>query len=220
MTFDAAGLTINKVKMVLRFQKGETVMGARMKRSILDDYKKANDEKRIKIVLDHYSGFMAYVNAYEAGLVRTILAERLYNRRAALGDLGVRVQTSNTGNPTSSEGDEDMIVRQAVRDGDYITALRGADKYETHKWQILLLKDMREIFALVDEQIGCLGDEKDIFVRYLKREFNLATIADSEGVTSDAMKKRFGLLRKEVIANSLDWLELQRPYFYLEQKGA
>ena len=220
MTFDSAGLTINKVEKVLRFQKGEIVMGARMKASILDDYKKANDEKRIKIVLDHYSGFMAYVNAYEKGLIRTIKAERLYNRRKALGDLGVRVQTSNTGNPTSSEGDEDMIVCQAVRAGDYITALRGADRFETHKWEILLLKDMREIYGLVEDQIGALGDEKDIFERYLRREFNLATIADSEGVTSDAMKKRFGILRKEVVANSLRWLEEQRPYSYLEQKGA
>jgi len=195
-------------------------MGARMNVSILDNYRKATDEKRIKIVLDHYSSFMPYVNAYEAGLIRTIKAEREYNRRVALGDPGVRVQTSNIGNPTSSEGDEDMIVRQAVRAGDYITALRGADKFETHKWEILLLKDMREIYGLVEEQIGSLGDEKDVFKRYLKREFKLAAIAGTEGVTSEAMKKRFGILRKDVVDNSLKWLKEQRPYSYLEQKGA
>lgn len=195
-------------------------MGARMNASILDNYRKATDEKRIKIVLDHYSSFMPYVNAYEAGLIRTIKAEREYNRRVALGDPGVRVQTSNIGNPTSSEGDEDMIVRQAVRTGDYITALRGADKFETHKWEILLLKDMREIYGLVEEQIGSLGDEKDVFKRYLKREFKLAAIAGTEGVTSEAMKKRFGILRKDVVDNSLKWLKEQRPYSYLEQKGA
>ena len=55
-------------------------MGARMNASILDNYRKATDEKRIKIVLDHYSSFMPYVNAYEAGLIRTIKAEREYNR--------------------------------------------------------------------------------------------------------------------------------------------
>ena len=43
-----------------------------MKASILDDYKKDNDEKRIKIVLDHYSGFMAFVNAYEKEVKKMI----------------------------------------------------------------------------------------------------------------------------------------------------
>lgn len=195
-------------------------MRARKKTTILDDYKKANDEKRVRIILEHYSGFMAFVNAYEFGLIGTIKAERLYNRRAAIGNPGVRVQTSGIGNPTSCEGDEDMIVREAVRAGDYVTALRGADRFEKHKWEILTLKDMRETFALVEEHIGSLDDEKELFKRYLKHEFDLATIADSEGVTVDAMKKRFRNDRNDVIEKTLFWLNMKRPYFYLEQKGA
>ncbi|WP_022765362.1 hypothetical protein [Butyrivibrio sp. XPD2006] len=195
-------------------------MRARKKTTILDDYKMANDEKRVRIILDNYPGFMTFVNAYEFGLVDTIKAERLYNRRAAIGDTGVRVQTSNIGNPTSSEGDEDKLVREAVRAGDYITALRGADRYEKHKWEILTLKDMRETYALVDKQIGTLEDEKELFRRYLRHEFNLATIAGSEGVTVEAMKKRFKNARNDVIDNTLFWLEMKRPYLYLDQKGA
>ncbi len=195
-------------------------MRKRKNPSIFDSYMASGDEKRIRIILDHYYNFIPVVNAYEFGLVNTIRAERVYNRRTAIGDLGVRVQTSGISNPTASEGDEKTEIQKAVRSGDYITALRGADCYESHKNEILTLQDMRDTYAIVEQEIGSLDDENELFKRYLHHEFDLTTIADSEGVTVDAIKQRFRKARNNVIDNTLFWMARRKPYYYMDEKGA
>lgn len=188
--------------------------------TLFDTYRASGDEKRVRIILDNYYGFIPLVDAYEYGLIDTIKAERKYNRAEANGNLGVRVQTSHISNPTSSEGNEYEEIQRAVRNGDYVTALRGADRFEKHKWEILTLADMRATYALVEKQVGSLKGEDILFRKYLGREFDLTTIAESEGVTVDAIKKRFRKTRNDVIDNTLFLINLKKPYYYLEQKGA
>ena len=188
--------------------------------TLFNTYRASGDEKRIRIILDNYQRFIPLVDAYEFGLIDTIKAERKYNRMEENGDLGVRVQTSCVSNPTATEGDEEEEIQRAVRNGDYITALRGADRFEEHKLEILTLVDMRTTYALVEKQVGSLNGDDVLFRRYLDHEFDLTTIAESEGVTIDAIKQRFRKTRSDVIENTLFCINLKKPYYYLEQKGA
>ena len=184
---------------------------------IVDVYRKASAEEKVRIIMEHYSSFMFIVNAYESDLIDTIKEERFYNRRKANGDLGIRGQSSNISNPASDEGDNEVSIKDAVRLGDYVTALRGADRYEEHKAEILTLYCMRKDFSTVDGQLGCLKNGDEMFKRYLMHEFNLATIADSEGVTVEAVKQRFRKAKKKVIRGAVHWINVRSKYIVLSR---
>ena len=176
-------------------------------------------DRRICIVLEHYTNFIPVVNAYECNLIDTIKEEREYNRRRPNGNLGVRVQTSNITNPTEDEAEIHESIENAVRNGDYATALRGADNYDEHKEEILTLWHMRKTYYLVAGQLSCLDDELKQFKGYVMHEFDLATIADSEGVSVEAIKKRFRKAKGIVIKGARHWIDKQMQYKVLE-KGA
>lgn len=213
------GLMINKVEKVLWFSKGEIEMKVRNSSQIVDIYGRADTEGKIRIVLDNYITFMNMVNAYEDGLIDEIKEERMTNRRLKHGDLGVRVQTSGYSNPTSSEGDEDVEVETAVKAGDYITALRGADCYDYHKAEIVTLRNMRHDFVRVCQQFGAAGKDGKLFERYLLQEFDLIDIADTEGLTIDAVKQRFRRVRKIITEGASRWIKKSDEYFVMK-KGA
>ena len=187
--------------------------------SIVNVYRVASPEGKIRIILANYSNFISIVNAYECGLADTINEERIYNRRKAMGDLGVRVQSSTMSNPTATEGESFSSIINAVREGDYITALKGADRYEEHKAEILTLRHMRKTYKHVSNQLGCLGDRYKPFMSYIMHETDLAEIAEAEGVTVEAIKQRFRKAKKIVIKGAVHWIDEQMDYFVLE-KGA
>ena len=174
---------------------------------------------KVRTVLDNYPTFLNMVNVYEFGLINKIREERVTNRRISRGELGVRVQTSNQSNPTSTEGDERDEISNAVKAGDYITALRGADDFDLHRAEILSLKNMREDYALVCRQFGAVGDDGKLLERYLSHELDLITIADSEGVTLEAIKQRFKKAKKKIIKGCVRWIHESEEYFVME-KGA
>jgi hypothetical protein len=65
-------------------------------RSVLRNYIKAEPEKKAKYILGNFAVFISIVDSCEHSLKRTIKAERRYNRKSALGDVGIRVQNSHT----------------------------------------------------------------------------------------------------------------------------
>lgn len=193
-------------------------MRVRNNSKIISIYNMASPEDKVIFVLENYSRFIPMINAYECGLVDDIIQERIYNRRRSNGDLGVRVQTSYISKPTESEGDLDTIVRDAVRDGDYVTALHGADNYEVHKNEIMTLWYMRRAYKLVEGQLGAL--EEGLYKRYLMHEFDLLSAAESEGVSVDAIKQRFRKAKKTVINGAAPWIRKQDHYYSIFAKGA
>lgn len=193
-------------------------MRVRDNSKIISIYNKANPEGKVVFVLENYARFIPMINAYERGLIDDIKQERIYNRRIENGELGIKVQTSHISKPTESEGELNSIIEKAVREGDYVTALHGADNYETHKIEILILWYMRRAYNLVEGQLGAL--DEDLYKRYLMHEFDLLSVAESEGVTVDAIKQRFRKAKKVVIKGAAPWISKQEHYYDVFAKGA
>ena len=182
-------------------------------------YNISDPEGKVNLVLDNYANFMSMVNVYECGLINQIREERTTNKRIDRGELGVRIQTSTLGNPTASEVDDRDEIERAVKAGDYITALRGADFFELHRAEILSLRNMREDYDLICCQFGAVGEDGKLFKRYLSHEFDLLTIADTEGVSLDAIKQRFRRVRKMIVNGCVHWIHESEEY-YVMKKGA
>ena len=65
-------------------------------------YVGASSEKRVDIIIKHYTDFMGIVDGYIEGLRYMIECEKDSNSHREMGELGVRVQTGGiTGDPTA-----------------------------------------------------------------------------------------------------------------------
>ena len=96
--------------------------------NIVEQYADADTSGRIDILIKYYPNFLRLVEGYEQSLSYIIKQEKEYKHRAARGDLGVRVQTSEISDPTAREAtdkyfrrmkereDRRMLIRRAVLD--------------------------------------------------------------------------------------------------------
>lgn len=103
------------------------------RRNIVERYIRADIEKRVEIILDNYGMFNRILDVYEQSLSVVIRNERDYNRKRLLGDSGIRVQTSNIGDITAQTVVENVTIQQAIHDGDWYAATKGADNQNKHR---------------------------------------------------------------------------------------
>jgi len=103
------------------------------RRNIVERYIRADIEKRVEIILDNYGMFNRILDGYEQSLSIVIRNERDYNRKRLLGDSGIRVQTSNIGDITAQTAVENVTIQQAIHDGDWYAATKGADNQNKHR---------------------------------------------------------------------------------------
>lgn len=167
--------------------------------SVVEDYRRASVNQRIDMILQNFSRFEAIIDCFEKNLSIQIKEEVDYNRHAARGNLGVRVQTSAIANSTQNIACDRDSIEKAVKAGDYITALQGADNYETHRAEILTLQKMRNDYYRVNNLVNSLDPrERRIFKKYILKEATITDIADVENLTFESVKTRIKKSRKQV----------------------
>ncbi len=72
------------------------------------------------------------MEGYEQSLSFIIKEEKAYARRSAQGDLGVKVQTSGTSDPTAKAAIENIMIMEAIQKGDLesVTSELDINKYD------------------------------------------------------------------------------------------
>lgn len=181
--------------------------------NMIEEYADASIEKKVEIILDNYEGFCALVDGYEKCLSIQIRTEREYNRKGSSGDLGIRVQTSGLSDTTARIAIENVSIQEAIKSGDYESALKGADNIEKHKKEIRTLINMRDDYIIVSNQIHVLqGKELRLFKVFLSGEKELQELATEEGMCYNAIWKKIRKSRNAVTAHSLSFLESKYKY--------
>lgn len=175
--------------------------------NLVKEYYCASVTRRIELILKYYPRIDGIIRIYESGLFSEIKDEREARIREMCSDPGVRIQSSNIGNPTQTEAELNQEIATAIRCGDYRTALRDTENYERHKMGILTLKNMRDDYKVVTDIVKCFGrDDDGLYESYLMKKKDLFSIAEEQGVGIDAIKKRFSKSKKEVIINSENFI--------------
>ncbi len=89
---------------------------------------------------------MRLVEGYEQSLSFIIKEEKARKHRQAKGDLGIRVQTSGTSDPTAKEAIDNVMIMEAIRYGDLTSVIRDLDEEVTqiHKMEVRTLRNMKE----------------------------------------------------------------------------
>ena len=178
--------------------------------TLLHMYSEAGPEGRLQIMMGNYAVFPKLIRRVEKKVFYKITVEREYMRSLHRGELGVRIQTSGISDITADEAIDHVTVEEAIRTGKYdrglIRDLENADEYET---AIRTINVMRLDYELLTEIIDDLR-EKDskVIKQYLVEGKLFKEIADSEGKTYDAIKKRIERIRAEIRDQILDCLEM------------
>ena len=96
--------------------------------NIVEQYADSDVGKRIDILIRYYPNFIRLVEGFERNLGFIIKQEKEMKRRAAIGELGVRVQNSHISDPTAREAIDNMMIEQAIREGDLTEVIAELDE--------------------------------------------------------------------------------------------
>lgn len=136
---------------------------------ILRSYRSNDAEGRLVIMLNNYAVFPKIIRKAEKKIQYKIKSEKEYLRSHARGELGVRVQTSGTSDPTFNEAATNIMIEDAFKTGEVDKGLlKGIKDASLYEDEIRLVSIMRMDFELLEEIIEDL-DESDskIMKQYL-----------------------------------------------------
>ena len=179
------------------------------RRNIVERYSRATVEKRIEIILDNYGSFNRILDGYEKTLSIVIRNERDYNRKRQLGDSGIRIQTSNISDITAQTAVENVTIQEAIHEGDWVTALKGADNLDKHRREIETICQMRDDYGIVTGQLSVVlqKEEYDFYLPYINGEKGCFEIAADEGLSPEAVRMRLYRYRSIVKEGSMPFME-------------
>ena len=122
--------------------------------NIVKQYEDANVSGRIEILIKYYPNFIRLVEGYEQSLSFIIKEEKAYARKSAMGDIGVRVQTSGTGDPTAKAAIENVMIMEAIQKGNLESVTSELDEQVVIKYQkeVVTIQNMREDYQILRNQ--------------------------------------------------------------------
>lgn len=171
----------------------------------INSYYDSGAEKRLGMLLDHYSSFPGFIRTLQFQTTYKIDAEFDSMNADSAELLGVRVQTSGLANITESKGMRLAELTKAfdtgVVDRDLLKGIEDAENYRMEIWVIY---SMKKDYELVDGVIKNL-DENDypFYSEYLKRKRELKALADEYGMEYETARKRIARIRRQIKNSTL-----------------
>ena len=96
--------------------------------NIVEQYADSDVGKRIEILIRYYPNFIHLVEGFEQSLSFIIKQEKEMKRRAAFGELGVRVQNSHISDPTAREAIDNIMIMDAIKNGELGSVISELDE--------------------------------------------------------------------------------------------
>lgn len=114
--------------------------------NIVEQYADSDVGKRIEILIRYYPNFIHLVEGFEQSLSFIIKQEKEMKRRAAIGELGVRVQNSHISDPTAREAIDNIMIMEAIKKGELDSVISELDEDVRilHEMEVRTIRDMKE----------------------------------------------------------------------------
>ncbi len=183
-------------------------------KNLIKAYTNATSEKRIDMIIKNYTEFIGIVDGYTDGLCYMIESDKDSNRRQAMGDLGVRIQSGGMpGDPTAKQAISHTMLRDAIINCDFSDGiLDGVDYPGRYVTDAYILKDMRKDFALFNSQMEIFGPEKALFLKYIKKEATIGTLAEERGLSYDTVQQKIAKMKKRLKKQVAGFMEGKMEY--------
>ena len=113
--------------------------------NIVEQYADSDVGKRIAILIRYYPNFIRLVEGFEQSLSFIIKQEKEMKRRAAIGELGVRVQNSHISDPTAREAIDNIMIMEAIKKGELGSMILELDEdiRALHEMEVQTIRDMK-----------------------------------------------------------------------------
>ena len=179
---------------------------------IIEIYDISNNRKKISLIIKHYSYWDGILEACIGNMIEDILDEIRYNRRAAFGDLGVRVQTSGTSSPTEKIAINETMLEKAFDDCDFSGGLLDdTDDAEKYISAANTIKRIRKDLNTFERQFKLLSDEEKQEVRdYITGKLSIDDLCEKWDVVDVTAYKRIERLVSVVKDETLKAMERRK----------
>ena len=167
---------------------------------IIKLYMNATSSKRVNIIIKHYTDFMGVVDGYINGLFYRIESEKDSYKRQSMGELGIRVQNSGMhSDPTAKKVNDALELKNAIIRCDFSGGImEGVEEADKYMRSAKLLKDMRRDYEHFQNQLCCLGKDKEIFEKYLCGQKTLTDIAEEQSITYESAQQKVHKIRRRL----------------------
>ncbi len=166
----------------------------------LREYSQSEPELKAKFILGNFRRFPKMIEGYESDWKVVVTAEKRYNTLHEMGNLGIRIQTSGTGNPTMNKAIFETELDSAATNRDLFSVVKGTDDPEQHIREKMVIADMKDDYSIMKNAIYRLEEmDAELLLHYIRMEKTIQEIADELQMNYDSAKKKLQRLRKEVI---------------------
>ena len=168
----------------------------------IDDYVCSEMTVRFNFIYENYPIMENMLSSYRHDIIQDVMDMKTYNKRAALGDLGVRIQVSiGISNPTQNQAIAHMNIAEAVD-----TGFLDDDFFEDTDDREELIHRVRTYhrvaieFKEVKDKLKTLKPkEQQILKPYMMKEITMSEIADELGIGYQSAAVKVGRIKKKLI---------------------
>lgn len=181
--------------------------------NLIKKYAASDIMSRMDIIISYYPNFLQLVEGYEKSLSIIIREEKKYAKKSNKGELGIRVMTSGTGDPTAEAAFDNIMILESIQNGDLNMIMSDEDStvIEQYQWEVDTLHEMKDDYHILNNTISFLEpEEADVFIKYLLSGRKTEKLAYDLDIKPDALRMKICRSKKTVFeaANSL----LKRKY--------
>ena len=171
----------------------------RRERKIVGRYYRLSPKKRMDLIITNYDCFPAMCKDYERELSEWLKDSKEKARRAAIGDLGVRVQ----GGKSSSSVTEmcaivNMEIERMMKECD-LDSCENIEDFEEILRGVHELHLMQREYRNLRSKISTLHmKERESFIKYICREKRSAELSEQLEIDFDSVRKKMYRIKKKV----------------------
>lgn len=173
-------------------------------------YKEADPEGRFQIMMSNYHVFPREINKAESKIRFRIKSEQEWARQKVSEGLGVRVQTSSTGERTANDAIANVLLEEAFKTGiiDH-SILKGISEAAEIEEEIHMIRIMRMDFELLEGLLKNLSElDARIMVKHFSEKKFCKEIAGEENKEPEAVRKRIYRLKQSLKEEIIEYLEM------------
>lgn len=169
----------------------------------IDDYIGVQPEEQFEFIYTHYPIMKNLLTDYREDLIDEVIEQKAYNRRAANGDLGVRVQISiGISSPTEKQAINHMTIEKAIVDGvldeDFFA---DTDNQEELIRKVTCYHAVSEDVKTFTKKLGALEQQDQKIIKpYIMGQKSMSDLAEDMGIDYRSAVKHIYRVKKRLIA--------------------
>lgn len=168
----------------------------------IDEYLDSDVEQRFDFLYENYAVLKAIIKDYREDIITDVIEMKSFNRRAANGELGVRVQVSmGTSNPTMNKAINNITIAKAVDEG-YLDEdfFEDTDNPDDLVKRVTIFHKVSINYQSFQNKMATLNPkDQKILKEYLSGAKSFRDFSEEMGIDYQSAVKKIGRIKHKLI---------------------